>query len=126
MADINITSLVDVTLCLLIIFMLTAPYIQGGVEVNLPEADTRTQVVKEGPVITITGNRQVFFQEPAVEIADLPGLLEPFLEQKETVPVYLRCDEEVPYGFVLKVMAAVEREGFLNLSLVADQPQAGN
>ena len=126
MADINITSLVDVTLTMLIIFMMTAPYIQGGVEVNLPEAETRTQVVKEGPVITITGNRDVFFQEAAVEIADLPGLLEPFLDQKETLPVYLRCDEEVPYGVVLKVMAAVERLGFLNLSLVADPPQAGN
>ncbi len=125
MADINITSLVDVTLTLLIIFMMTAPYIQGGVEVNLPEAETRTQVVKEGPVITITGNRDVFFQESAVEIADLPGLLEPFLDQKESLPVYLRCDEEVPYGFVLQVMAAVERQGFLNLSLVADPPQAG-
>ena len=126
MADINITSLVDVTLCMLIIFMLTAPYIQGGVEVNLPEADTRTQVVKEGPVISITGNRDVFFQEQAVAIADLPGLLEPFADQKETLPVYLRCDEEVPYGIVLQVMAAVERQGFLNLSLVADPPQAGN
>jgi biopolymer transport protein ExbD len=61
MASINITSLVDVTLTLLIIFMLTAPYIQGGVEVNLPEAGTRNTVVKEGPVISITSNRQVFF-----------------------------------------------------------------
>ncbi len=68
MADINITSLVDVTLCLLIIFMLTAPYIQGGVEVNLPEAATRSVVVKEGPVISITDGRKVFFQEQAVEI----------------------------------------------------------
>jgi biopolymer transport protein TolR len=126
MADINITSLVDVTLCLLIIFMLTAPYIQGGVEVNLPEAETRTQVVKEGPVISVTSNRDVFFQEQAVAIADLPALLEPFADRKETLPVYLRCDEEVPYGLVLQVMAAVERQGFLNLSLVADQPRPGN
>ena len=122
MASINITSLVDVTLCLLIIFMLTAPYIQGGVEVNLPEAATRKVVVKEGPVISITDNRKVFFQEQAIEIADLRLMLAPFAEEKETVPVDLRCDEEVPYGFVLKVMAAVEYEGFLNLSLVTDQP----
>jgi biopolymer transport protein ExbD len=122
MANINITSLVDVTLTLLIIFMLTAPYIQGGVEVNLPEAATRNTVVKEGPVISITNNRQVFFQEQAIEISDLAMLLAPFAEDKETVPVYLRSDEEVPYGFVLKVMAAVEVEGFLNLSLVTDQP----
>jgi biopolymer transport protein TolR len=122
MADINITSLVDVTLTLLIIFMLTAPYIQGGVEVNLPEAATRNVVVKEGPVISITNNRQVFFQEQAVEISDLAMLLAPYEEDKDSVPVYLRSDEEVPYGFVLKVMAAVEVEGFLNLSLVTDQP----
>jgi biopolymer transport protein ExbD len=122
MASINITSLVDVTLTLLIIFMLTAPYIQGGVEVNLPEAATRNVVVKEGPVISITNNRQVFFQEQAVEIGDLAMMLAPFLEDKDNVPVYLRSDEEVPYGFVLKVMAAVEVEGFLNLSLVTDQP----
>lgn len=122
MADINITSLVDVTLCLLIIFMLTAPYIQGGVEVNLPEAETRTTIVKEGPVISITSNRQVFFKEQTATLKDLPGLLFEYADQKETIPVYLRCDEEVPYGFVLKVMAAVEKEGFLNLSLVADQP----
>ena len=122
MADINITSLVDVTLTLLIIFMLTAPYIQGGVEVNLPEAATRNVVVKEGPVISITSNRQVFFQEQAIEISDLAMLLSAYEEDKDTVPVYLRSDEEVPYGFVLKVMAAVEFEGFLNLSLVTDQP----
>ena len=122
MANINITSLVDVTLTLLIIFMLTAPYIQGGVEVNLPEAATRNVVVKEGPVISITNNRQVFFQEQAVEISDLAMLLAPYAEDKDEVPVYLRSDEEVPYGFVLKVMAAVEVEGFLNLSLVTDQP----
>ena len=125
MAEINITSLVDVTLTLLIIFMLTAPYIQGGVEVNLPEAETRSVLVKEGPVISISNNRQVFFMENAVALDDLGAQLEPWLEEKDTVPVYLRCDEEVPYGFVLKVMAAVEREGFANLSLVADQEMAG-
>jgi biopolymer transport protein TolR len=122
MANINITSLVDVTLTLLIIFMLTAPYIQGGVEVNLPEAATRNTAVKEGPVISITNNRQVFFQEQAIEISDLSMLLAPYEEDKDSVPVYLRSDEEVPYGLVLKVMAAVEVEGFLNLSLVTDQP----
>lgn len=124
MASINITSLVDVTMCMLIIFMLTAPYIQGGVEVNLPETETRETIVKEGPVISVTAKRQVYFQEQAVTMDDLAGLLAPWLDQKDKVPVYLRCDEEVPYGFVLKLMAAVEREGFVNLSLVADQPVA--
>ena len=124
MATINITSLVDVVLCMLIIFMLTAPYIQGGVEVNLPETETRETIVKEGPVISVTQTRQVFFQEQAVKLEDLPALLEPYGERKGSLPVYLRCDEEVPYGFVVKLMATVEREGFVNLNLVADQPVA--
>jgi biopolymer transport protein TolR len=120
LASINITSLVDVTLCLLIIFMLTAPYIQGGVEVNLPAADTRTQIVREGPVISITENRQIFFHEDAISMDELAERLAPYLPDRETIPVYLRADEENPYGFVLKVMAAIERAGFANLSLVAD------
>lgn len=122
MAAINITPLVDVVLCMLIIFMLTAPYIQGGVEVNLPETETRDVIVKEGPVISVTATRQVFFQEQAVAMTDLAAMLEPYAADKATIPVYLRCDEEVPYGFVLKLMAAVEKQGFVNLSLVADQP----
>jgi biopolymer transport protein TolR len=120
LASINITSLVDVTLCLLIIFMLTAPYIQGGVEVNLPAADTRTQLVREGPVISITENRQLFFQEDAISLDELVDRLSPYLPDRETIPVYLRADEENPYGFVLQVMATIERAGFVNLSLVAD------
>ena len=123
MATINITSLVDVTLCLLIIFMLTAPYIQGGVEVDLPQADTREQLKREGPVISITKNRQIYFQEDAVTMEEMVQLLAPFEEDKDTLPVYLRSDEDVPYGFVLRVMAAVERAGFVNLSLVADPEQ---
>ncbi len=122
MTEINITSLVDVTLTLLIIFMLTAPYIQGGVEVNLPKEKTKTVVVKEGPVISVNKNRQVFFEEQLVAMDDLGSLLAPWLEDKDSIPVYLRSDEEVPYGFVLKVMSAIEREGFARLSLVVDQP----
>ncbi len=121
LAEINITSLVDVVLCLLIIFMLTAPYIQGGVDVNLPEADTREVIVEEGPIISVTQNRQIFFDEEAVSLEEMERLLAPYLPRKDVVPVYLRADEEVPYGFVLKVMAAVERQGFVNLSLVADR-----
>ena len=125
MASINITSLVDVTLCLLIIFMLTAPYIQGGVDVDLPQADTRHQVVREGPVISITENRQLYFQEDAVTMDELVERLAPYLPDKDTVPVYLRADEDNAYGFVLQVMAAVERAGFVNLSLVTDPENLG-
>jgi biopolymer transport protein TolR len=121
LSEINITSLVDVTLCLLIIFMLTAPYIQGGVEVNLPETETREVVVESGPIITVTNNRQIFYEEEPVSMAELELRMSEHLDQKDTLPVYLRADEEIPYGFVLKVMAVIERLGFQKLSLVADQ-----
>jgi biopolymer transport protein ExbD len=120
LSEINITSLVDVTLCLLIIFMLTAPYIQGGVEVDLPDAETNDVIVQEGPIVTVTRNRQIFYDEDPVSLEDLERRLVDRLDERETVPVYLRIDEEVPYGYALKVMAVVERMGFERLSLVAD------
>ncbi len=120
-AEINITSLVDVTLCLLIIFMLTAPYLQGGVEVDLPNAATSDVVTEEGPIISVTDNRQIFFGEDPVSFDDLESRLQQYLEVRDTVPVYLRIDQEIPYGFALRVMATVERLGFQHLSLVADQ-----
>jgi len=125
LSEINITSLVDVTLCLLIIFMLTAPYIQGGVEVGLPDAETNDVIVQEGPIITVTRNRQIFYGEDPVSLEDVERRLVERLDERETVPVYLRIDEEVPYGFALQVMAVVERMGFERLSLVADPDQAG-
>jgi biopolymer transport protein ExbD len=120
-SEINITSLVDIALCLLIIFMLTAPYIQGGVEVNLPQAETREVIVEEGPIITVTKERALHFDDDPIAMSDLAARLGVFADKRATLPVYLRADEDVPYGFVLRVMAAIEKEGFTNLSLVADQ-----
>ncbi len=125
LSEINITSLVDVTLCLLIIFMLTAPYIQGGVEVDLPKAETSDVIVREGPIVSVTRNRQVFYDEDPVSLEELETRLVERIDERETVPVYLRIDEEIPYGFALQVMAVVERLGFERLSLVADPDQVG-
>lgn len=125
LSEINITSLVDVTLCLLIIFMLTAPYIQGGVEVDLPKAETSDVIIQEGPIVTVTRDRQVFYDEEAVDLEQLERRLVDRLDERETVPVYLRIDEEIPYGFALRVMAVVEKLGFERLSLVADPDEIG-
>jgi len=119
--EINITSLVDVMMCLLIIFMMTAPYIQGGVDVKLPEAQTREVIVQEGPVISITASRQIYFDDQAVSMDQMTQRLGGFSDRKATVPIYLRADETIPYGFVLKVMATIEKQGFANLALMANQ-----
>jgi len=74
-------------------------------------------------VISITDNRQIYYEEDAVTLEELIQRLAPHLPDRETVPIYLRADAENPYGFVLQVMAAIEKAGFVNLSLVADPEQ---
>ena len=120
-AEINVTSLVDVTLVLLIIFMLTAPFIQGGIDVELPDADADATATIEGPVISVDRERKVYLDEDVVPLAQLGEALRDATERAgEGVPVYLRSDEEVPYGFVIRVMSAISSAGIDGLSLVVE------
>lgn len=120
MAEINVTSLVDVTLVLLIIFMLTAPFVQGGVDVSLPQARTPAAATIEGAVITVDAQRKIFFEEQPVALADLPEILRSARPPGDDRPVYLRSDEDVPYGFVVRVMGEIHAAGIDGLSLVVE------
>lgn len=125
MAEINVTSLVDVTLVLLIVFMLTAPFIQGGVEVNLPQARTPAAASTEGPVISLDAQRRVFLDDDLVPFAQLAQVLAEARPAGDTRPVYLRSDEEVPYGFVVRVMGEIKNAGVDDLSLVVEPERKG-
>ena len=118
MAEINVTSLVDVVLVLLIIFMLTAPLIQGGVDVELPSTNTSPVAAVEGPVITLDKNRKVYLDDDDVSLSDLPAILQRIHPPGDTRPVYLRADEDVPYGFVVRVMGEIRSAGIDEMSLV--------
>lgn len=120
MSDINVTSLVDVTLVLLIIFMLTAPFIQGGVEVQLPEARTPAAANTEGMVISVDAEQQVFIDEDVIPLSQLAQELRRVRPATVTSPVYLRSDEAVPYGFVVRVMGEIKEGGVSDLSLVVE------
>lgn len=120
MADINVTSLVDVTLVLLIIFMLTAPFIQGGVEVELPEARTPASASEEGLVVSIDAERQVFIDEDLVPLSQLAAELRRVRAPGTATPVYLRSDQAVAYGFVVRVMGEIKEGGVDDLSLVVE------
>lgn len=120
MAEINVTSLVDVTLVLLIIFMLTAPFIQGGVEVKLPSTQTTAVAATEGPVITLDKNRRVYLGEDQIELAQLSAVLAELHPPTDSSPVYLRSDEDVPYGFVVRVMGEIKAAGIEEMSLVVE------
>lgn len=120
MAEMNVTSLVDVVLVLLIIFMLTAPFIQGGIDVALPQAKTPATAAIEGPVISLDAQRRVFLDDDPVPLARLAEVLREVRPPGSETPVYLRSDEGVPYGFVVRVMGEIKEGGVEDLSLVVE------
>lgn len=123
LAEINVTSLVDVTMVLLIVFMLTAPFIQGGIEVDLPSTHAVQQVAQEGMVISLDKGRRVYIDDDPVPLGQLAEVLKESLSPAAGKPVYLRSDQEVPYGFVVRVMGEIKAAGVETLSLVV-QPES--
>ena len=117
LADINITPLVDVVLVLLLIFMVTAPVLQSGVEVAVPQTRTVNQLTEEHTVVTIDKDQNVFVQDKPVNIHDLPTLLGAMPNAGKRV-IYVRADQKVPFGAFASVMDAVKQAGISNISIV--------
>ena len=118
-ADINVTPLVDVMLVLLIIFMVTAPMMTQGLEVNLPQTTTKSLRQQERPLmVSITGKGEVYLGKIKVDLSLLNQQLSKLSEEKKKEPIYLRADQQVPYGMVVKTMAAIKRAGFDKLGMV--------
>ncbi len=118
LAEINITPLVDVVLVLLLIFMLTAPVLQSGIEVAVPQTRTINQLTDERTVVTIDHEQRVFLQDKPVSIADLPRLLRSGKGDATKKVIYLRADQKVPFGAFASVMDAVKQAGITNISIV--------
>ncbi len=116
-ADINITPLVDVVLVLLLIFMLTAPVLQSGIEVAVPQTRTVNQVTEEHQVITIDKDQNVFLQDKPVNIHQLSAMLGPTGKDTKRV-VFVRADAKVPFGAFASVMDEVKRAGVTNISII--------
>ncbi len=119
LADINITPFVDVVLVLLVIFMITAPILQSGIEVQLPKTKTVKAIVEERLVLTIDRGQRLYLGNDLVNINALGELLRakgPAGQQA----VYIRCDESVPFGTVATVMDAVRQAGIENVSMVTE------
>ena len=125
MADINITPLVDVVLVLLVIFMLTAPVLQSGVEVSVPKTKTVKEITEQRLVVTIDREQRIFLGDNAVNISDLPRKLrQPNINPAHQV-IYLRADERVPFGAFASVMDAVKQAGITNVSIVTQPMNNG-
>jgi biopolymer transport protein TolR len=121
MADINVTPLVDVMLVLLVIFMVTAPMMQQGVQVNLPKANTKAMTPQdEAVVVTVDKNGKVFINKDEVPAADLRTRLASMFASREKKEVFLKADAGVPYGEVVKAMADIKGAGIERLGMVTE------
>jgi len=126
-ADINVTPLVDVMLVLLIIFMVTAPMMTQGVDVDLPETTAKPLRQKEEPLlVTIKKDSQIYFNNIKVDQTLLKQQLSTLSKSDHEKPIYLKADKHVPYGLVVSVMADIKDSGFDKLGMItqpADQKE---
>lgn len=124
LADINITPLVDVVLVLLLIFMVTAPVLQSGIEVAVPQTRTVNQLTEEHEVISIDKDQNVTLQDKPVNVHELANILKasPKAGAAKRV-VYVRADQKVPFGAFASVMDAVKQAGITNISIVTQPLQ---
>ena len=126
MSEINVTPFVDVMLVLLIIFMVTAPMLDQGVEVDLPEvAEAPGLAVQQEPlVVTLQKNGQILIGKAKInQLSKLGPVIQQALKGKPDREVFLEADENVPYGRVVKVMAAVKKAGVEKLGMVTRLPE---
>ena len=121
MSDINVTPFVDVMLVLLVIFMITAPLMQHGMDVELPQESTSTVEVKDIPTITVKSNRKVFWnREEMATLMVLTDQLKGYLSEHQKGAVYFRADQSLDYGYVIKVMATIRRAGVTSIGMMTE------
>ncbi|MDP6179157.1 MAG: protein TolR [Desulfatiglandales bacterium] len=121
MSDINVTPFVDVMLVLLIIFMVTAPMMMQGVEVNLPQTTTKSIKAREDPLIlTVNKKKEIYLEEHRIKINELETKVKSIFKYRREKEVLLRADKEIPYGFIIKVVAGVKRAGINKLGMVTE------
>jgi len=123
LAEINVTPLVDVVLVLLIIFMITAPVLQSGIDVSVPKTRTVKQITEQHLVLTINRDQEIFLGDKPVNIHELGQKLlqaggDPSTHDPAKQVIYLRADEQVPFGAFAAVMDAVKQAGITNISIV--------
>ena len=120
LSEINVTPFVDVVLVLLIIFMITAPVLQSGIEVSVPKTKTVKEITEERLVITIDRSQRVYLGNEPVNIHQIGAKLREKIRDPESQAVFLRSDENVPFGAFATVMDAVKQAGITNVSIVTE------
>lgn len=122
LAEINVTSLVDVTIVLLIMFMIIAPISQGGIEVRVPQTESAALPSSEAILISVDAEGRVYIDRTEVRPEALGDVLEQVRQSRGLARVYLRADEGNTYGRVMEVMGQLQQAGFENVGLVTEPP----
>ena len=123
MAEINVTPLVDVVLVLLIIFMVTAPFLQGGLEIDLPKVASRGLDVREGLIVSVRSDRAVAVGNRVVPLPEFEDALSRAGAAQR--PVFLKADQGVPYGMVVELSSRMRQSGVASLGIVTEPPIKG-
>lgn len=118
LSDINITPFVDVVLVLLIMFMVTAPILQSGIDVAVPKTKTVKEITEERLVISIDKQQRVYLGNDPININQIPQKLREKIRDPRGQAIFLRADENVPFGAFATVMDAVKQSGITNVSIV--------
>ena len=124
LAEINIIPLVDVVLVLLLIFMLTAPLMYRGIDVNLPKTSGKPTVTEERMVLTLTKEHTIYINDKPAALATLEQQLRDLFKNRHDKTLYLRADQALQYGFVVETMDRVRRSGIEKLGMVTEPTRA--
>ena len=123
-SEINVTPLVDVVLVLLIIFMVTAPMLQMGIDINLPKVKAKSiDVAEEKLILTVNKNQDIFINNYKTSLPELGSKLESIFKNRIEREIFMRADKDVPYGFVVRVMSEVRRAGVDKLGMITEPPK---
>jgi biopolymer transport protein TolR len=122
MAEINVTSMVDVSIVLLIMFMIIAPMSQGGIEVRVPRTESAPLPSSEAIVVSMDEEGRVFIDRAEIRPEAIGSVLEQIRESRGLDRVYVRADESNPYGRVMAMMGQLSEAGFENVGLVTEPP----
>jgi biopolymer transport protein ExbD len=118
LSEINVTPFVDVMLVLLIIFMVTAPMMQSGIGINLPQAETESAPAEEGLTLTITEDKYIHMENSVINQFLLEQKLREYFYGKEKKIVFIRGDENLPFGFVIRILDITKKAGIEQVGIV--------
>jgi len=125
LADINVTPFVDVVLVLLVIFLITAPMMLGGIDVRVPKTETRNIQPEERLVLTVTKDRGLFLDNQPISLDRLSRVLSGMVKRNPRAAVFLKADEAVAYGAVMKVMDVIKKAGIDRVGMVTEPVRPG-